>query len=219
MDNTEKNLIIFGAGAQAAKAVEIALSRQFNISGYISTEEKEKVINGFSVLGDLEYYKRNPELQGKYCHIAIGENSVRFKILNLIGADQHLLTLISDKSLVGGKVVIDKGSFIGAGAIIENNVSIGKCCLIDTAAIVCHDSLVGDFVNVSPHATICGGVTIHKGAIIGAGAAVIEKITIGENSLVGAGSVVIRDVEPNVVVCGNPARVIKKRDFFDKYMR
>ncbi|MFA5410441.1 MAG: NeuD/PglB/VioB family sugar acetyltransferase, partial [Candidatus Omnitrophota bacterium] len=199
MNNPEKDLIIFGAGAQAAKAIEIAIPRKFKVAGYISTEGKGKVINGFSVLGDLEYYKTNPELRGKYCHIAIGENSVRFKILDSIGAEQDLLTLISDKSLVGGKVIVGKGSFVGAGAIIENNVNIGKCCLIDTGAIVCHDSLIGDFVNIGPRATLCGTARVGKGAVIGAGATLIEKITIGENSLVGAGSVVIKDIEPNVI--------------------
>ena len=37
-------------------------------------------------------------------------------------------------------------------------------------------------------------------------------MTIGENSIVGAGAVVTRDVPPNVVVAGNPARVVKELD-------
>lgn len=52
-------------------------------------------------------------------------------------------------------------------------------------------------------------IVIEKNAWIGAGAIVLPGVTIGENSVVGAGSVVTKDVPPNTVVVGNPARVIK----------
>ena len=45
------------------------------------------------------------------------------------------------------------------------------------------------------------------GASIGSGSTILSKVTIGENAIVGAGSVVTRDVPPNSVVYGNPARV------------
>ena len=51
---------------------------------------------------------------------------------------------------------------------------------------------------------------ICRRAWIGAGATILPGVTIGENSVVGAGSVVTRDVESNIIVAGNPARVIKK---------
>jgi maltose O-acetyltransferase len=45
---------------------------------------------------------------------------------------------------------------------------------------------------------------------IGGGAIINPGITIGDNSVIGSGSVVTRDVPPNVVVAGNPARVLKQ---------
>lgn len=45
---------------------------------------------------------------------------------------------------------------------------------------------------------------------IGAGAIIMPGITVGENSVVGAGSVVTKDVPPNTVVVGNPARVLRE---------
>ena len=53
------------------------------------------------------------------------------------------------------------------------------------------------------------GPTIKKYAKIGANSTILPGIVIGENALVGAGSVVTRDVPDNVVVAGNPARIIK----------
>ena len=55
-------------------------------------------------------------------------------------------------------------------------------------------------------------VHIGKNAWIGANAVILPGVTVGENAVVGAGSVVTHDVEPNTVVAGNPARVIKKLD-------
>jgi Acetyltransferase (isoleucine patch superfamily) len=45
---------------------------------------------------------------------------------------------------------------------------------------------------------------------IGSGSIILKGITIGEGSVVAAGSVVTKDVSPNVIVGGNPARVLKE---------
>jgi acetyltransferase-like isoleucine patch superfamily enzyme len=51
---------------------------------------------------------------------------------------------------------------------------------------------------------------VKKGASIGSGCTILANVTIGENALVGAGSVVTKDVPPNVIVAGNPARMLRK---------
>ncbi len=53
-------------------------------------------------------------------------------------------------------------------------------------------------------------VKICSNVWIGAGAIIMPGITVGENSVVGAGSVVTKDVPPNTVVVGNPARVLRE---------
>jgi acetyltransferase-like isoleucine patch superfamily enzyme len=50
---------------------------------------------------------------------------------------------------------------------------------------------------------------IKKGASIGSGATILSNTSIGENAIVGAGSVVTKDVPPNAVVAGNPARILR----------
>ena len=49
---------------------------------------------------------------------------------------------------------------------------------------------------------------VKRGASIGANATIVCGITIGEYAMIGAGSVVTRDVEPNALVVGNPAKRI-----------
>jgi acetyltransferase-like isoleucine patch superfamily enzyme len=52
-------------------------------------------------------------------------------------------------------------------------------------------------------------IVIERNVWIAAGATIIGGVTIGENSVVAAGSVVTKDVPPNTLVGGNPARVIR----------
>jgi acetyltransferase-like isoleucine patch superfamily enzyme len=75
-----------------------------------------------------------------------------------------------------------------------------------------------------PRATSSGGslqneddwkveyTVIKKGASIGSGATILSQIIIGENAIIGAGSVVTKDVPPNSIVAGNPARVLRYID-------
>jgi maltose O-acetyltransferase len=52
-------------------------------------------------------------------------------------------------------------------------------------------------------------ITIGNNAWLGGGAIVLAGVTVGENAVVGAGAVATKDVPPNTVVVGNPARVVR----------
>lgn len=90
-----------------------------------------------------------------------------------------------------------------AGGIdIDEGVQIAPRVNIVTVNHDLHDKMI----------VICKPVHIKKNAWIGANATILPGVTIGENSVVGAASVVTKDVPDNVVVVGNPAKVIKKID-------
>ena len=57
--------------------------------------------------------------------------------------------------------------------------------------------------------TLIGKITIGNKVFIGAGSIILPGATIGDNSVIAAGSVVTKDVPENVVVGGNPAKIIK----------
>ena len=145
--------------------------------------------------------------------VSVGENVRIFDFVNAYGCS------IDDNSKIGAFVEIQKGS------------TIGKNCKISSHSFICEGVHIADncfighgvmFTNdLFPRATRPDGPAqteddwnlvetyLMKGASIGSNATIICGVTIGENALVGAGSVVTKDVEPNTIVAGNPAKFIK----------
>lgn len=120
---------------------------------------------------------------------------------------------------------------IGAFVEVQKNASIGKRCKISSHTFICEGVTVENnvfighgvtFINDSyPRATNEYGnlqtesdwrverTLVQKGASIGSGSTILAGVIVGENAIVGAGSVVTRDVPPNTIVAGNPARVLR----------
>ena len=95
---------------------------------------------------------------------------------------------------------------------IGNNVMIGPNCVISSAS----HSQDYRIRNKDNDMDITGApVVIEDNVWIGANVAVMPGVTIGKHSIVGAGSVVTKDVPPDVVVAGVPAKIIKKLNFED----
>ena len=213
-------LLIFGAGGHAKKVALQAQANGYSIIGAISTESIGTPFLNSIVLGNISDYLINNEFKAYLIHIAIGENSVRKLIYDqIVEYSDRLTSIFSLDSHISNYSIIGRGTYIGTGACILNNVNIGENCIIDTNVIVDHDTMISDFVNISPGAVLCSHINVGYGAIIGAGATIIERVNIGEGSLIGAGSVVIKDVEPFNLVVGSPAKLVKRRSFYDMYLK
>lgn len=143
--------------------------------------------------------------------IALGEPYLREKVYHeVIDNGYSLATLvhpnvhIPDSTTLGQGVIVSSGSFISVDSVIEDNV------LIQPTTTIAHDAYVGKHCVIASGSTIAGNCKIGEKTFIAIQSALIQGITVGKSVIVGMGAMVHADVTDEVVVLGNPARVVKK---------
>jgi maltose O-acetyltransferase len=174
------------------------------------------------VAGDL-YQADDPELgaallwarglQDRFNRSAAADDAERRAVL------EELLGEIGAETEIRPPLRCDYGTQIRIGA--RTFVNFGLVAL-DVAAIT-----IGDDVQIGPNVQLltpthpldadlrrakwesAEPIVIGHNAWLGGGAIVLPGVTVGDNAVVGAGAVVTKDVPPNSVVAGNPARVIR----------
>ncbi|MCX5845249.1 MAG: acyltransferase [Deltaproteobacteria bacterium] len=145
--------------------------------------------------------------------VTLGKNVKLSKFINLYGC------------------TIDDNTKIGAFVEIQKNASVGKNCKISSHTFICEGVIIEDdvfvghnvtFINdMYPRATAPDGslqteadwtvapTLVKKGASIGSSCTILANVTIGENAILGAGSVITKDVPPNTIAAGNPAKILR----------
>jgi acetyltransferase-like isoleucine patch superfamily enzyme len=146
-------------------------------------------------------------------NVKLGQSVKLSKFINLYGCE------IGDETKIGAFVEIQKNATVGRRCKISSHTFICEGVTIEDNVFVGHGVT---FVNDTyPRATAPSGglqteadwkverTLVKKGASIGSGATVLANVIIGEDAIVGAGSVVTRDVPPNTIVAGNPAKILR----------
>ena len=156
----------------------------------------------------------------------------------MIGVNGHIrpFTTLYAGSEIGNNFQTGQGVSIREDNTIGNNVSIGTNSVLEFGNVIgdfsrIHSSCFMEMVTIGryvfvgpnvvftddPHPMGCpkyreckGGAVIEDYVKIGANSTILPGVRIGRNSLIGAGSVVTKDVPPDSVVAGNPAKFIKK---------
>jgi len=145
--------------------------------------------------------------------VKLGRDVSLSKFINLYGCE------VGDETKIGAFVEIQKNATVGRRCKISSHTFISEGVTIEDNVFIGHGVM---FINDSyPRATAAGGnlqteadwkverTVIKKGASIGSGATILSDLSIGENAIVGAGSVVTKDVAPNTIVAGNPAKLLR----------
>ena len=206
-----KKIIILGSGGFGShlKCILDQFNYKMIFKGFLSKEKKNK-----------HYYYDDKNIGKKFnfnnIYFINGIGNFAFPwypklFINYEKKKMRFLKLQHKTSIISPTSKINTGTIILENSIVKSGAVIGKFCSINSGAIVSHNTIISDFCSISLGAKIAGGCKVGKNSFLGVNSAVIQDIKIGDNVIVGAGAIVTKNVPNNVVVAGNPARIIRKK--------
>jgi sugar O-acyltransferase (sialic acid O-acetyltransferase NeuD family) len=218
-DPDVKRIAVIGAGGFAREVAWLirdinAVTPQFEFLGYL-VSDLSKLSDHDSrdeVLGDFSWLEANA---GAVDAVAFGIGNPQVK-LNL-GADlSRRFAALEWPALIHPTAQFDRAStsigrgvVICAGVIGTVNVVFKDYAMVNLACTIGHEAIIGSGAVLNPTVNISGGAILEDGVMIGTGAQILQYKRVGAGATVGAGAVVTKDVPPDDVVSGVPAKSMK----------
>lgn len=142
--------------------------------------------------------------------LGIGDNKIRLSITEkFLDIGLMLPILVHPRACIASDVIIEEGTVVFAGSIIQPGTKICKAVIVNTGVTIDHDCVVEEGAHISPGVNIAGHVSIGKRSWIGIGSSIKQGLAVGSDSIVGAGAVVINDIDDYITAVGVPANCIK----------
>lgn len=201
-----ERLMVVGANGHGKVVADIAQRMgHYKDIGFLDDNPSIKEAMGIPVLGNCSEFSKFIATSDIF--VAIGNSAIRKRLLEqLVEMDAEIPILIHPQAIIGRNVILDIGSVVMAGAVINPDARIGKGCIVNTCASVDHDCILEDYVHVSVGAHLAGAVKVGENTWIGIGAMVKNNINICCDSMIGAGAVVVKDIAEAGTYIGIPAK-------------
>jgi sugar O-acyltransferase (sialic acid O-acetyltransferase NeuD family) len=219
-----KNIVLIGGGNQAHYTIDIINKEgKYKIVGILdSVHDVGSERFGYKVLGrqtDIKEIMEEHDVYGGV--ISIGDNWSRNIVYNDIinrAPDFKFVNAIHPSTIIGDNVQIGDGVVAMAGTIFNPKSKIGNFTFFATGAQIEHDCEISDFASVSAGSILGGYVKIGKFSAITLGVTIFDRVEIGDNTVVGSGALVTKSLPDNVLVYGNPAKIIRERSKGEKFL-
>jgi sugar O-acyltransferase (sialic acid O-acetyltransferase NeuD family) len=220
-----KNLVLIGGGNQAHYTIDIIeKEKKYNIVGIIdSVNEVGSEKFGYKIIGRQEKIE---EIVEKYNIevgiISIGDNWSRYCVYNQIInkiPNFQFVNAIHPSVIIGKDVELGVGIVAMAGCIFNPKSIIGNFTFFATGAQVEHDCFIDEFASISAGSVTGGFFKLGKFSAITLGVTIMDRVEIGRNTVVGSGSLVVKSLPDNVLVYGNPCKIIRTRKEGEKFLK
>ena len=213
-----RKLIIFGAGGHAVSVANVALSANYEITGFIDANKTGSTLLGYPVASSCELF--GDPLDHVFA-IAVGDNYLRNKYFEVVSKKYPEILF---PSLIHSTAVVSNFSSIGSGSVlmpfslVGPNTAIQKFCIINSNATIDHDGSMGSFSSLAPGAILGGSVSIGERSAISIGAVIKHGTSIGVDTVLGANSYLNIDLGDCCIAYGSPAKVTRHRIAGERYL-
>ena len=177
--------------------------------------EYSKGINGWPVLcGTKEAYEIFKDDKDVWFVFAMYRSDKIKERANLCESygipPERWLTFIHPEATVCRSASLGYGTIVLAQSVINSNVKIGNHNIILSGSIIEHDTEIGNHNFMAAHSCIGSGIKIGNYNFLGLNATYRTFVEIGNNNIIGMSSVVLHSIGNDLVLAGNPARILRR---------
>ena len=212
-------LVLVGAGGFARETAQLIRQHPtvgpagefYAVAGFLDDDPRRQgtLVDGTPVLGPCEDAREHAE-RGAGVLVCVGnpgDPTSRRRLVARLGLpDAAYATVVHPLADVSPDSTLGAGTVLHAGVVLTAAVQVGRHVAVMPHVVLTHDDVINDHATFAVGVRLAGGVVVGDAAYLGAGALVREGRRIGAGALVGMGSVVLRDVPPDEVWAGSPAR-------------
>lgn len=211
---TEKQICIIGAGGCGREALcclmdmlALDTNQIANKVVFMVGDEhfKDETILGVHVIKRSEFNYKEYDLV-----VAIGDPSLRKKVVEKLPSDANFLTLIHPSVIKSPFLKIGQGSIVTAGCILTCDIEIGEHSHINLNTTLTHDLKAGNYFTTAPGVNVSGNCHFGDCVYLGTNAAVKQGISICDNVTIGMGAIVVKNITEPGVYIGNPAKIMSR---------
>jgi sugar O-acyltransferase (sialic acid O-acetyltransferase NeuD family) len=207
-------LLIVGAGGFARETADAvraghAVGGSYEVIGFLDDNPSlhGRVVGGTPVLGPIDAIGDHPTAM---VVVTIGRPdaySVRRDLVRRLGLPaERFATVVHPAASIGTTCTVGPGSVLLAHVTLTVDVVVGAHVAVMPQVVLTHDVRVDDYATLASGVRLGGAVHVGTGAYLGSGVCVREGCRIGPWAMVGMGSTVTRDVLPQRLSYGSPAR-------------
>lgn len=189
--------------------IELARELDFDVVGFFDSNPSAGALGILNLGLDSHWSIIKAQKVNLLVALALDPPAAKRRALQHYGL-AALVTLVSTRAHISSSAVI------GAGCVIQSEVSImadsrlGLACKINVGATVHHDCVVGDCCTLAPGSRLLGYVHLEEDVFVGASATIMPRVRVGAGAIIGAGALVNGDVPAKVTVVGVPAKRIRR---------
>lgn len=211
----DKEVYALGIGHNTAVMVDLAISCGYSIIGlyHFNDERTGEIDHGYKILGSFDDIWKKGDLHGHNFLLTMGDLDVREKLAErILKLGGSLPTFIHPSSVISSFAKVSNvGVCIFPFVFVQSDSVIEQNTVILSHVNISHNTKISKNCFIAGSAVVGAYTIVEEHVFIGQGALTISEKTkvVGHHSYIGAGSLVTKPINPNTIVAGFPAKVIK----------